>query len=198
MRKANKNDRRLVIDIISRSFQNNPGVGWILKTDKSSKNRAIKRLANLAFIKGYSRHGIFISSNDKGVAICYCPALKKPSLFEKSYALYFGITSIKWRHIPIVLKTEAYKKSKRPSDIPYLYFWFYGVVKGGDHAARELGDAVFEEARKLQLPIYLETAMERNKLVYERYGFETYHHYKVPNEQIEYWFLRWYPKPQQK
>jgi hypothetical protein len=192
MRKATKDDRKLVIDLICESFEDNPGVGWILKNG-GSKNKSIKRLAKLAFIKGYRRNGVFISSNEKGVAVCYCPASKKPSLFEKIYELYFGISSIKWKHIPTVLKTESYKKSKRPSNHQYLYFWFYGVVKDGENAARELGDAVFDEARKFQLPIYLETAMERNKLVYERYGFETYHHHKVPNEHIEYWFLRWYP-----
>ena len=191
MRKANKDDRSLVIDIITRSFYNNPGVGWILK-DGASKEKAIKRMATYAFIKGFRRNGIFISSNEKGVAICYCPANRKPSLFELIYEFYFGITSIKLSHIPTVLRNEAYKKSIRPAPSDNLYFWFYGVVKGGENAARELGDAVFEEARQFRLPIYHETAVKRNKVVYERFGFETYHHYQVPNEPIEYWFLRWH------
>ncbi len=193
MRKATKQDKHLVVDIISKSFSDSPGIDWIVKNG-SANEKAIKRLATLAFIKGYRRKGVFISANEKGVAICYCPDNGKPSIFELLYEFYFGITSIKISHIPTVLKSEAYKKSKRPTSSTYLYFLFYAVVQDGENAARELRDAVFEEAQKLMLPIYLETAEERNKLVYERYGFVTYHYRKVPKENIAYWFLKWEPK----
>lgn len=182
-----------MVDIISKSFSDSPGINWILKKGSANK-QAIKRLATLAFIKGHHRNGIFISSNDKGVAICYQPSYKKLSLKELLYEFYFGISSIKLSHIVTVLKSESYRKRQRPVNSNYLYFLFYAVVQGGENAARELRDAVFEEAHKLQLPIYLETAEERNKLVYERYGFETYHHRKIPNEPIEYWFLRYFPE----
>lgn len=192
MRKATKKDKEVVVDIISTSFRDNPGVNWLLKNGGANK-KAIKRLSALAFIKGLRRNGVFISSNEKGVAICYDPSIKRSSIQEIIYEFYFGITSINLLRIPEVLKRESYRKSKRPSSGNYLYFWFFGVVKGGENAARELGKAVFEEAKQLNLPIYLEAAEKRNKLLYERYGFETYHYWEVPEKNITFWFLRWEP-----
>ena len=190
MRKATKEDISLVIDIISESLNKNPGVNWILKKD-INKKFALKRLATYAFIKAYRRNGIYISSNEKGVALCYHAGHKKASLQEFWYRLYFALTSIKISHIPAVIKREAYRKSKRPVSGNYLFFWFFGVKKGGGNAGFELKDGILKEARRLNLPIYLETAIERNKRIYERYGFTTYYYWKEKRSDIRYWFMKW-------
>jgi len=190
MRKATKEDISLVIDIISESFNNNPGVNWILKKD-INKKFALKRLATYAFIKAYRRKGIYISSNGKGVAVCYNTEYKYPSLKEFWHQLYFAFTSIRITHIPAVIKRESFKKSKRPESGDYLYFWFFGVKKGGGNAGFELKDGILKEARRLNLPLYLETAIERNKRIYERYGFTTYYYWNEKRSDIRYWFMKW-------
>ena len=60
-------------------------------------------------------------------------------------------------------------------------------------AVFELRDAIFEMATQVNLPIYLETAIERNKVAYERYGFETFHYWEDPAENIKFWFMKWEP-----
>ena len=57
-------------------------------------------------------------------------------------------------------------------------------------------DAIFELATELNLPIYLETAMERTKVAYERYGFETFHYWEDPSGNIKFWFMKWDPSKQ--
>jgi len=70
MRKASLAEKDKVIDIISSTFDTNPGVNWLIKKRGRHKKK-IYRLASYAFYKSYLREGAFISSNEKGVALCY-------------------------------------------------------------------------------------------------------------------------------
>jgi len=193
MKPATRSDKNLVVAIITDTFEKNPGVNWLLRTS-GNRRKKIKRLAEFAFIKALDRNGVFISSNRKGVAICYPFNQNKFSLIEMFYELRFALSSIKLSRLPEVLKREAYRKKQRPTSGKYLYFWFLGVLPGGDKAAYELKDAIFDYAQKVNLPIYLETAMERNKIIYERYGFQTFHYWNDEKENIRFWFLKWDPK----
>ena len=162
------------IDIISSTFENNPGVNWLVRQG-GDHHRKVKRLACYAFFKSFLSKGAFIFSNEKGVALCCRFKYKVFSLKEVFYQLRFALLSINPSRTPKVLKRESYRRSKRPLSGDHLYFWFLGVLPEAERAVYELRDAIFELATEQNLAIYLETAMERTKVVYERYGFETFH-----------------------
>ncbi len=195
MRKARIAEKDKVIDIISSTFETNPGVNWLIKK-RGSHRKKIRRLASYAFLKSFLREGAYISSNEKGVALCYRFNYQVFSIREVIYQLRFVFFSINPWRILKVLKRESYRKSKRPDSGNYLYFWFLGVIPGGGGAVYELRDAIFEMATQVNLPIYLETAMERTKVAYERYGFETFHYWEDPAENIKFWFMKWEPSKQ--
>ncbi|MFZ9660898.1 MAG: hypothetical protein ACO29O_03390 [Chitinophagaceae bacterium] len=190
MRNATWKDRELVVDIILKTFNENPGVLWMFRKN-CDKAICLKRLAEYAFIKSLNRNGVFISANEKGVAFCYQWDLKIFSLKELIMELKFAITCIGIFNLRKVLQREAIRKSIRPSDGKYLYFWFFGVASGGDRAAWELKDGLREWAKELNYPIYLETAVERNVWVYQRIGFKTYHEWHDEQKQIHFWFMKW-------
>lgn len=193
MRQAGKNDMDLVVDIFSNTLDKNPGINWMLKKGKRHKDQ-IRRLAQYAFYKAYLRKGVFISSNEKGAALCFKFNYKTFSLVEIAYVLRFVITSVSLKHIPKILKLESYKRSKRPESGEYLYFWFFGVMKDGQEAGFELKNSIFQKSVKDNLPIYAETSLERNKIVYERFGFETFHYFEDDSINLKYWFMRCEPE----
>ncbi|MCA6074989.1 hypothetical protein [Fulvivirga sedimenti] len=192
MRKATKSDQAKVVDIISKSFAENPGVNWMFKKG-GNHARMMKSLASYVFMKGLVRNGVYISSNEKGVAVCYQFNETKFSLTEILHQLIFVFHSFDFRSIPKILKRESYRKKIRPASGEYLYFWFLGVLPGGKNAGFELKNAIFNEARRKNLPIYLETAVARNQQVYERLGFKTYHYWENTAENIKFWFMKWEP-----
>jgi len=192
MRLATLEDRKTVCDIFIHTFSSNPGINWMLKKG-GNHARKIQRLASYAFMKSYLRKGIYLTSNEKGVAFCYKFNQKVFSLVELFYELRFALTSIPLLRLHEVLRREAYRRKMRPDTGDYLYFWFLGVMPGGGNAAFEIRDDIFEIAREENLPIYLETAMERVKTGYERYGCETYHFWEEKEKGIRFWFLKWEP-----
>ncbi|KPL16911.1 MAG: hypothetical protein AMS26_02860 [Bacteroides sp. SM23_62] len=130
MRKAGIAEKDKVIDIISSTFETNPGVNWLI-TKKGSHKKKIQRLACYAFLRSFLREGAYISSNEKGIALCYRFNHRVLSIRELIYQLRFALFSINPWRIPKALRRESYRKSKRPASGNYLYFWFLGVLPGG-------------------------------------------------------------------
>lgn len=192
MRKATRADMNSVVNIITETFDKNPGVIWMLKKEGERKKH-IRKLAQYAFIKSYLRNGVYISSNEKGVAFCYKFNSFKFSLTELWYKLKFALTAINILRLSKVLKREAYRCSMRPKSGNYYYFWFLGVLNEGKGAGFELNNAVISQATKDNLPIYLEITVERNQKIYERIGYKVYHYWEDNKEDIKFWFLKWEP-----
>ena len=192
MRLAQTCDKQKVVEIIVNTFRQNPGVNWLLRKG-GNHTKKLERLSEYVFIKAFNRDGVFLSFNEKGVAVCYRYNHKRFSVAEIFSELRFVFTSVSLFRLHKVLKRETYRSKKRPTDGNYLYFWFLGVMDGGEKAAFELRDGIFQMAEEMRLPIYLETAVERNKVAYERYGFKTYHFWNVEKENIKFWFMKWNP-----
>jgi hypothetical protein len=193
MRKATLIDMPLVTDLVVKMFDQNPGVDWLMKPG-ASKTTGIRKLAEFAFLKCFNRKGVFVSSNEKGAAFCYRFNSGKFSFAELGCELRFALPYIGISRLPKILKREAYRKKLRPASGDYFYFWFFAVSPDGKEAAFELKNAIFKEAKLANLPIYLETAVERNQKVYERFGFKTYHIWDEPGENIKFWFMKWEPE----
>lgn len=191
MQKATKADESLVIDIIAESFPSNPSVLSVIKNDKKEPLR-MRWLARYVFRTALRKEGIFLSSDRTGVAVCYRFNSHKETLRDYWDQLVLAFTAIGIERIFKVLKRDIYVKSKRPGSGDYLYFWFFGVSNEGkgQGAAYELQKTVFDEAEKQKLPIYLETSIAKNKRVYERFGFETYHTWDYKSEGITLWFMK--------
>jgi hypothetical protein len=189
MHQAKIKDKAKVVNIIAKTFLNNPGVNWMF-SEKGNRKKKIKRLADYAFIKCHNRNGVLVSTNGKGVALYYRSDKTKFSLREIYYEIRFGLFSIDLLRLKEVLQRESNRKSRRPKNEPYYYFWFLGVLKEGAKAGFELNNGLINIAKKEHIPIYLETSEERNKLIYERIGYETYDYWQDDAKDIKFWFMK--------
>lgn len=181
-----------VINIISKAFAENPSVLSVIKNKSENKTAAIKALAKYAYRTSKRRNGIFFSSDQCATALCYPYFSKKDSIVDYWNQLWLIQNAIGWKKLFYTLKREKYMKSIRPRSSDFLYFWFFASSKKETRGAFELKDLIFERADQLQLPIYLETSVEKNKRVYERYGFEVYHIWKDNKGPVLYFMRRSY------
>lgn len=180
-----QNEKDTVVQIISSTFALNPSVNSVIGTG-GNRSKKLKRLSRYAYFKGLNRQGIHLSSNRKGVAICFRSDQNKSSLSELYAEFRFALT-LKPKLIFRALKRERYIVTHRIEQ-PHLYFWFFGVEKGGGQAAFELADKIIENSKREGLPILLETSVARNKVIYERYGFKVYHEW-IDETGTPLWFM---------
>lgn len=195
MRKCIESDKDKVISIISESFDSNPSVNRVIKNDQNRKER-IRALSDYAFKTAISRQGVYISSDEEGVAICYKYNHKKNGVLDYWNQLLLVVKAIGINRVWNIMKRDSFINAQRPKSGDYLYFWFFGVTnKGkGQIAAKELKDLIFKESLTSGLPIYLETSVLKNKRVYERYQFETYYEWIDEKSNDILWFMRKMPQ----
>jgi ribosomal protein S18 acetylase RimI-like enzyme len=171
MIKATVKDKELVINMLSRAFENNKSVNYIA----GNSCKQIERLMRYAFEKCFLFGGVLLNE-DKSACLLYIDSTRKqvslPSVFLdlKLVLAVIGLWSIKK-----VISREKTISQYYPSD-PYLYIWFIGVEptkQGKGHGSHLLYD--FITLSKYQgKPVYLETSTVRNVSWYKRLGFEVY------------------------
>ncbi len=185
MPKARKDQEEKVVQIIMQTYANNPSVYTIIGKGGNQK-RKLRRLALFAIERAKNRDGVYISNNEKGMAFCFRSDKNTRSFKEIWNEIRLALV-VPWKNITYGLKRERIVKRIRKSE-PHYYFWFYGVSADGGRAAYELKDELFQKAKTERLPIFAETSVERNKKVYERFGFEVYDEYNDPTG-ITIWFM---------
>ena len=188
MKLLTPSDISKAIEILTRSFQTNPSALWVIKQDSQEQKR-LKALITYAVKPGMKNEGVFLSSDESTAAICFEePAPNNLSDYLNQLELIRKAITI--RRVPQVLQRESYLKKHRLEG-KHLNFWFLGVDpdKKGSGGVHDIKKGIFKLAEESQLPILLETSVERNKIVYERFGFKTYHIWKE-SDDYTLWFMK--------
>ena len=179
-------DKLASVRIIAATFDDNMSVNNIVGK-KGNRKKKIEQLAEYAFINSLTRNGAYISKNKMGVAFFYLSSFKVFSWKEMYYEIRLAL-SIPFSKLIETLKRQAYLKKNRYQGV-HFYFWFFGVEKGGDKAGFELKDYLYQLSEEEDLPIILETSIRRNRVVYQRYGFELYHTWENYSDENPLWFM---------
>jgi len=181
--------RNLVVDMLSKAFLDNPRVLRTVKRGKTEKKLRI--MTEYAYDQVNKYDGVFISSDDSISMIYYRKSENKMNL--RDYWRYFRMfmLCIKPIKAPSILKREKYIESLRPQGIDYIYVWLLGnnpQIKGLKGLA-EIRNKLDEKSIEYNLPILIETTVERNLKLYQYVGFEIYHHWYDAKEDLNVWFL---------
>ena len=174
MKKADHTYKSLVVDILSKSFDDNQSINYIVKQDSKRKER-IEGLMEYCFKVCLAKGQIFISDNDKSCALILHPEKKMGAIKEMLLELKLAISSIGVIRSFKVLKREKLIKQNQPKE-PFYYLWFIGVAP--DAQGKGIGSALIEEVfqkyNEETRPFYLETSVVKNLSWYEKYGFKLF------------------------
>lgn len=174
MKRAVQNQKSLVVEILSASFDDNKSVNFVVKQDKNRKVR-IRGLMEYSFKVCNAFGDVWISEDEQACALVLFPDKKKTNLNAILWDVRLALSVIGINRIGPVLGRESKIKSFHPK-MPFSYLWFIGVKpelqnKGkGSQLLRE----IIEESKHGKRPIYLETSVERNLPWYKKHGFEIF------------------------
>lgn len=169
----------------------------IVKNDSKSDQR-FHYLATHMVEKAIEKDALIISKNQKGIAILFKTSKKEEKFWSElptQLRLLKNVTGFK--NALRILKSQNYIKNQRPQEGEYLYCWFWGILadaRGADtQTGKEMKDEFYRRAEEYKLPLYAETRMKLNAMVYRRFGFELFHQWQHPSGDTMY-FLRYIPK----
>lgn len=186
-----------IINIIAEAFKAIPAGNHLVKQDGKREAR-YKKLGAYVYHNAVKKNGLYLSSNKEGVGVAYVidPKNNKKTFgdFINDLKFAFGVSGIK--KALAISKRQTYIQSQRPKNEKYMYWEFTGVnpnyqgLDAPSFSMAELRDDVYTDAHERGLPIYTETSIRKNMIVYRRYGFDIYHEWTMPDGSTM-WFLKY-------
>lgn len=174
MKKAQRSDKNLVIDILAKSFDTNQSVNYIVKQDNKRVQR-VRSLMDYSFEVCYLFGNVFLSDDKKACALITYPDKKKTTLKSILLDITLILSAVGVKNIKKTLAREAMINKLHPKE-PMYYLWFIGVEP--EHQNQGIGsillDDIIEDSEHKQRPIYLETSTIKNLPWYKKFGFHIY------------------------
>ncbi|HEY9261229.1 GNAT family N-acetyltransferase, partial [Chitinophaga sp.] len=174
MKKATQKDKGLIIDILTKSFDANFSVNYIVKQDNKREKR-IRSLMDYSFEVCTAFGEVFLSNDNKACALMVYPDKKKSSLKSILLDLRLIFQAVGFGNINKTIKREKLINSIRP-EIAMSYLWFIGVdpVVQSKGIGSNLLQDIIDYSNRNNRPVYLETSMSKNLNWYKKFGFEIY------------------------
>lgn len=174
MKLDNRLYKNTVVEILSKAFDDNQSINFIVKQDEK-RQRRIRQLMSYCFEICLVKGRILVAEDNKSCALLLSPESKIGLLKSIILDLRLAFQCIGFWRILKVLKREKMLKANHPKG-KFYYLWFIGVdpeSQGKGHGSKILEELLLEcdQERK---PIYLETSVIRNLSWYEKYDFKTF------------------------
>jgi len=175
MIKATIEDKRLIVNILASSFDDNTSVNYIIKQGYNRKER-LRRLMEYSFDVCYSFGEVFLSVDKKACALVVYPDKKKTTLKSILLDAKLIISCIGLKNIKKTLARESKIKKIQPKEM-MCYLWFIGVDPEyqNEGIGSNLLKEIIEDSKQKNRPIYLETSTLKNLPWYKKFGFYIYH-----------------------
>jgi hypothetical protein len=184
-----KSDRNIIISIVTNAFEQNPRAQAMMK--KKNPARSVRLMTEYAYQLVEKFDGIYLSEDKTTVLFYY-----RNSQYRRTFVDYlkYGkmfIQAIKPSQLFPTMKREKYIKSLRPRVNDYIYVWILGSNpdKTSIQGLVDVRNHLFGLSEKLQLPILLETTVEKVLKLYKYVGFNEYHKWYDQEAGINVWFL---------
>lgn len=174
MIKASRNHKSRVIEILTKSFEDNQSVNYIVKQDSKRAER-IKALMDYSFEVCFMFGEVYLSDDQKGCALILYPDQKSFSIKSTLMDVQLLLNAIGLTRVGKAMSRETAIKSNYPKD-PIYYLWFLGVINSDQNKGigSQLLKEIIIDSQKQHKPIYLETSTVKNIPWYKKFGFSIY------------------------
>ena len=183
-------DRELIIGMLSEAFRQNPRAMAIIK--KKDPARSLRLMTEYAYKLVEKFDGIYLSEDKSTVLFYYLKSQYKRGFVDYlRYGIMF-MQAIRPSQLFPTLKREKYIASLRPDYENYIYVWVLGSDpdKTSIRGLADIRDHLFGLSERLQLPILIETTIEKLLRFYKYGGFEIYHQWHDEEADINVWLLQ--------
>ncbi len=137
-------------------------------------------------------NGIYLSE-DKSTAIVYWQTSKYKKSFGDNlrYAVMF-LRTLKLSKLFETAKREKFVEARRPKLDDYIYVWILGSdpSKTSIRGLADIRDHLYDLSKELNIPILMETTVEKLLKLYRYVGFEVYDEFMDETIGIPVYFMK--------
>jgi hypothetical protein len=176
--------------MVTEAFKQNPRAMAMIK--RKDPARSLRLMTEYAFQLVEKFDGIYLSGDKTTVLFYYTKkAYRRNFMDYLKYGQMF-LKAIKPAQLLPTLKREKYIASLRPDYDDYIYVWILASdqSKTSIRGLADINQHLYELSERLQLPILIETTIEKILRLYKYVGFEEYHKWHDEAADISVWFLQ--------
>lgn len=174
MRKATASDIPHLVDVLTRAFEGNKSVNYVVKPG-TGRDARVKRLMEYSINKCFASGEVWVSDDNHACALILFTDKQKTTLQSLVGNIKLALTVIGISRLKAVLKRDSLIKANHPKgEFAYLFFLAVDPTVQGRGAGSALMKEVIVECDKRSRPLYLETSVERNLPFYQKLGFEIF------------------------
>lgn len=184
-----KADHDVIISILTAAFEQNPRFQAVIK--KTNPTRSVRHMTEYAYHLIDRLDGIYLSEDKTTVLFYYIKRQYNRSLRDYlRYARMFLQAIRPSQYLPAIRREKQVARLRKDYD-DYIYVWVLGSVPNNKslRGLADIRDHLFGLSEKLQLPILIETTVEKVRKLYHYVGFEEYHKWEDTEGGIDIWFL---------
>ncbi len=185
----NPSDCEIIISIVTNAFEQNPRVMSMVKKKDPSRN--VRLMTEYAYQLVEKFNGVYLSADKTTVLFYYLESQYKRTFIDYlKYGKMF-MKAIRPSQLMPTLKREKHIKSLRYDYEDFIYVWILGSDpnKTSIRGLADIRNHLFGLSEKLQLPILIETTVEKVRKLYHYVGFEEYHKWEDNEAGIDVWFM---------
>jgi GNAT superfamily N-acetyltransferase len=198
VRLARPHDIPALSALLARAFRHDPFFSY-LAGDAPERNQRMRD--GWSGILHYASAGLshtWTTDDLAGVAIWLPPGHRTPVLdnlrLQREMARFAG-----WRRLRLVGDALEVLEDRRRAHVPGPHFYLSALgvepERQGGGIGTALMEPVLDRCDREGMPAYLETAVARNVLLYERVGFELVEELILPKTDVRGWLMRRTPGP---
>ena len=183
MKRAKFEDKNVVVDILTKSFKNDPHINFLL--EKSKNKNKLRIIMEYVFEESFNKGEIYLNEDNTAVALWNTSKKEKFSLRyiyrNLSFLLNIGIESTLR-----ILKMDKLVYKYHPKNGQYAHLYTIGVLpeSQGKGYARKMIDFMVEKMSKTKSALYLETANSTNIGIYNKIGFHVFQTIDVDGHKL--------------
>lgn len=185
-----KSDRDIIISIVSKAFEENPRIQVMMK--KRNPARSLNLMTEYAYQLVEKFNGIYLSEDKTTVLFYYKKSDYLRGIIDYLKYGNMFLKAIRLSQLFPTIKRENMIRSLRIDYEDYIYVWILGSVqdKTSIRGLADIRNHLFSLSEKQNLPILIETTIEKLLKLYKYVGFEIYHTWYDDEADINVWFLQ--------
>ncbi len=194
LRRAVRDDVSALAGVLSRAFDGDPFYRFLAGDAPERHARMYEGWLGILRFASAGLRETWTTDDQAAVAVWLPPGDRGPGIIDGFRLLPAMARLAGWRRLRVVSAAVDALERRRRHHVPGPHFYLSVLGVDPERQGEGLGSAllrpVLDRCDAERLPAYLETAVGRNVLLYERLGFDVVEELVLPRTDIHGWLMR--------
>ena len=193
VRQATRDDIPGLAAVMARAFARDPFYGFLAGDAPERSQRMRDGWSGILRFGSSGSSDTYTTDDRAGVALWLPPGYRGPSTIDSLRQMPALARLAGWRRLRMVGDAVASLEQHRHRHVPSPHFYLSAIGVDPARQGQGIGTALMqpglERADRDGVPAYLETAVARNVLLYERLGFDVVEEMELPGTDVRGWLM---------